>query len=767
MKFRYLFSLIALAALPLSAQLKTDIAGSRLINDYHALLRGEKVLNPDIRLAGSPVAPHDGMSRASSVAADPGQALVGVIITMADGYSAYAADFGSLADVQTVFDDDMLSACTTVANLEPLMALPEVKLVSVGFPKKPMIWNARAHAGVNGVHSGEGIDRAYTGKGVIVGMFDTGMDPNHLAFMDGDNTDLSRVKLVLTYTGDPGRITGTYDTPEKIANFTTENTNNNHGTHVMGIAAGAYKGPGTYHNGNSLQSDVSSMPLSGVAPQADIVMAGGTLYNNSIANGVEKLIDYAESQGKPAVINLSLGSLLGAHDGTDSDCQTLARLGKRAIICVAAGNDGDVKCAFKASAGLKAVTRTIGIAPYVSGDVPEALVWSDSDKPFSKFEFVLFDATGTQVYAATIGNTNGVNKYFVPSASSSSGTNYTKVSAMDEGFDASSYFQIRTFVNSTNQKYVAQIAHRLKPTATESLRAAIRVKLTSSQTVYGLISDGTFTNHGLNASGWVDGTSDGSISAMATGENILVVGAYNTTPSFGRISGGIWTPEDNVGDVASFSSYGTAYDPSGDILLNRSLPDVSAPGVCIISAQNSYYNNGNGLYSTATAAADKGGKSYYWHQMSGTSMATPFTTGTVALWLEADPNLTIDDVKAVVKNSSAAQGSTSDEKARWGAGQLQALKGIEEVIQKRSAIGSVFEDPDKRFILQQADGQLDIFVAGADRVAAALYNISGQQVDSASANADRLTVDTSRLVRGIYVLRVDTPQGRFTRKVML
>lgn len=117
---------------------------------------------------------------------------------------------------------------------------------------------------------------------------------------------------------------------------------------------------------------------------------------------MQNVIDYAKSVDKPAVVNLSLGNLLGPHDGSDAICQALTRQGKEAIICVASGNDGENACAMTMSGGRSASSRINGVqfnydtsctSPYV------AQFWGNNNDSF-KFEFVIYStATNSVVYA--------------------------------------------------------------------------------------------------------------------------------------------------------------------------------------------------------------------------------------------------------------------------------------------------------------------------------------------------------------------------------
>src|SRR5437870_2658728 len=72
-----------------------------------------------------------------------------------------------------------------------------------------------------------------------------------------------------------------------------------HGSHVAGIAAG------------------SDSMFNGVSPAADIVFVKTDFNNGHIANGIQYIFRVARELGRPAVINLSLGSHFDAHDGSD------------------------------------------------------------------------------------------------------------------------------------------------------------------------------------------------------------------------------------------------------------------------------------------------------------------------------------------------------------------------------------------------------------------------------------------------------------------
>jgi len=238
-----------------------------------------------------------------------------------------------------------------------------------------------------------------TGKGVIIGMVDSGLDLANEDFKD--NEGKTRVLYLWDQTDNLGPHPWEYD-------YGTEWTKNDidqgnyrqtatsgHGTYTTGIAAGSGKATG---NG------VPQYTYVGVAPEADLIVVNTDLSNNSkVTDAVLYIGNKAEQLGKPWVANLSMGAFWGPRDGTSLFEQiiygiTNQDLGKGKVIVVSAGNEGydpnnpeviqnneehrnNKNHARKQGYGL--VTMEVDASSIFDNDIVWNEIWYPSNQPFN------------------------------------------------------------------------------------------------------------------------------------------------------------------------------------------------------------------------------------------------------------------------------------------------------------------------------------------------------------------------------------------------
>lgn len=667
---------------------------------------------------------------------------------------------------------DMAMISLPLCDVDSLVAQDWVRQVSFGGEATPLLDMARGATGVDAVHDGtaDGLEHQYTGAGVIVSLYDTGLDPNHINFLNDDKS--SRVKGITTVTG-AAASQQYYESKRQISSFTTENSGETHGTHVLGIAAGSYKGDAEF------AGTTGNMPYYGVATGADIVVGCGSLSNNCILKGVKYAVDKSKELGKPAVINLSLGSTTGSHDGLSTFGRQLNELGKDAIIVVAAGNDGDIpmgltKLFAEGDTQLKTFPAPYNISsgainntsPNYNGTIE---IYGSDNRPF-KCSVVIYTRRGltgeiTDQYTVEA-STSGKRTYL---GGSSTGSQYVKLKNFDAASSSTSYMDISSNVDTYSNRYSVTINHHLDMRA-ESTRSYIgliiegepgqRINMygnCANQSDTGVYS--TFIDRYIE--GWSSGSPDGSINDMACGENVIAIGSFNTRKQWPLINGTVRRYSGSgydEGKISGFSSYGTMSDGS-------TLPDVAAPGCGMISSVSAYYSKLN--ESAICGMTESSIRNYHWDNMQGTSMAAPFASGVFALWLEADPTLTIADIKRIVKATSKRDSyvNSDDVPAHWGAGKIDALAGIKKVLDDKASVGAIFADDERNFILTPVDGGYNVYVAGESALNVTLYDASGRTVASVSADGNTVDVDTSSLRAGVYILSAQGNTQRHTAKI--
>ena len=175
--------------------------------------------------------------------------------------------------------------------------------------------------------------------------------------------------------------------------------------------------------------------------------------------------------------------------------------------------------------------------------------------------------------------------------------------------------------------------------------------------------------------GWTEGDTHSTCSELGgTGRGIISVGCWQTKNEYTTLGG---VPmELNLGtangSVSSFSSQGPTLD-------GRMKPEIVAPGMCIVSAISSYYDYFEA--SECAGRSKKGDNYYYYAANGGTSMAAPFITGTIALWLEANPQLSPEDIRGIFSRTAQNDEFTAAAKPGGaGYGKIDAYAGLVDIL---------------------------------------------------------------------------------------
>ena len=680
------------------------------------------------------------------------------IVTMNDGWSMSVLKEYDV-DITLNIDDNMFVASIPSDKIQDFADNSEVFYVEFGRTFRPMLDKARPASNVTQVQEGfdyNGATMSFNGKNVVAGVMDTGIDPNHVNFK-------GRVIGAHSFTNNSGAVSSA-TTSLMISRFKTDNTKETHGTHVAGIMAGSYNGEGSCAG---FAAATMPIPYYGVATGSSIIMAGGSLSETNIIKGVQLIVDGAKNAGLPAVVNLSLGSNNGPHDGSGSLERAITKSGKDAVICISSGNEGDEKI----FVGSKFTDTKTELKTFITDNTSGGVdIWSNSAEPLSVSVGIYSTATGKVTEVATVTDKN---------QSAVCGGDFTKY--------MSGSCTLSSEVNALNNRFHVLMSGNFQPKGTgNNVALIIRGKAGQQVYVYGYTNSDyypntQFTNNRL--SGYTDGTTDGSINDMACAPGTIAVGAYTTRTSWPTFDGTysyIAAANLPLNEVSSFSSFGTTYQ-------GVDLPVICAPGANIISSLNRYYteNITSPNKSKELSASVDGTKATdpvnYWGPMQGTSMSCPYVSGTIALFLEADPELDVNDCIDILKTTAIKQntgtgslpgisGSLNSKAKQWGAGKLDALAGIKEVLRRKSnsGIGNVMADGTGYVIEPTGRGVYNVMVDGAASLSVRVYNVQGVAVAEALAHGNELTIDASGVANGVYILVIEAPNmSPISKKIAL
>ncbi len=654
---------------------------------------------------------------------------------------------GSSPDILSAYGAEITSSAmgfatvkATAAQLGRMAADARVRHMSLPRKAKLFLNDAHARTGVNRIKSGDGLVQPYTGKGVLALIEDIGFQPAHPMMMRADGTS-----KVVYFRDEDGNVLTTLGQLQEYESYL-----NYHGTHTSTILSGS-------------KVTAGGVAYEGVAPGVDMACFAMTLTGLNMSETLVHLADYAYKQtARPKVVSLSIGNMATAATDNDDDILALLdTLGQQMPVCVSAGNSGyEPACVYHvcAAGGEKLLVRACTAAEQdVSGEYPpvsgEYYFSTTTDKPLKVT--VLITRYGEVVYRMPVldKNTDGKYTYLSGLASDADNDEYLHNDTFTEQFGG--VLGIASRLNGCG-RYVATVTvDRLNMTPYGEYGIAFLIEGEGGQVVK---ASGDVFNTYLTAAdesleeGAVTDclSADGNGDAWAMAKSIIPVGAYNS-----RIyEKDIKVDHEVLDSLATFSSYAHLLD-------GRTIPYITAPGNNVTSGYNRY--NGSERPYLPLIAID--GTEDSLCEEGGTSMATPYVAGTIALWLEADSCLSVSEVKEILASTAVKDRYVTDDIA-WGHGRLDSYNGLKEVL-SRAATALRPISADKDFLMRQTGKQVDVFVAGETSLAASLYNMGGALVARTAASGGQLTLDASSLPAGVYVLQVQGASTSHSAKIVI
>jgi subtilisin family serine protease len=500
-----------------------------------------------------------------------------------------------------------LRALPGVRSVHPVHHHTRMLTTSVPYVRAPAFWGAKPPAG------------GFTGKGIRIGIIDSGIDYLHADFGGSGRTDDYQAN-------DPTLIEpGTFPTPKVVGGFDlagddydsstpgfdTPNpdadpldpSGDGHGSHVAGIAAGF----GVLADGSTFAGPYDASVYThnfrigpGVAPEALLyaIKIFGTTGSTALAvEGMDWAADPdgdGNTEDHLDVVNLSLGSPFGSQDPMDPEQIAIRQLSSLGcVVVVAAGNEGD--------------THYIVGSPSVAPEAISVANIFDDGVPLSSVRIT--------APPAVAGSYISLEGAFTPSLQAVGPVEAPVVASEPaDGCD--------TLSNGSALSGAIALIDRGSCFFSDKVRAAQKAG------AVGVIIVNNIPGLPVPMAGTGD-TSDLTIPAVMIGEadgTLLRRQLANGLTARLAATAGILHPE-LAGRVEESSSRGPVLESS------RLKPDIAAPGSGIVSVK---------------AGAGTDGIAQW-----GTSMSTPHVAGAAALVRQAHPEWSASDIKAALMNSAA------------------------------------------------------------------------------------------------------------------
>ena len=153
----------------------------------------------------------------------------------------------------------------------------------------------------------------------------------------------------------------------------------------------------------------------------------------------------------------------------------------------------------------------------------------------------------------------------------------------------------------------------------------------------------------------------------------------------------------------------------------------------------------------------------YW---GGTSQATPLVAGIVSLMLSINPNLTVEEIRTILRNTAEDQiGNPSEDTIGWdqyyGAGRVNALNALSYVQSLSNESFTSFENI--KIYPNPVNEKLNIkFLANHYNFNISIYDITGRFIKEYNNIND--SIDVSQLKNGVYVLYINFDNKRIIKK---
>ncbi len=260
---------------------------------------------------------------------------------------------GSLEDVREIAASvtELMNGYAIVVireeRIEELAAIAQVEFIE---KPKSLYFGAETGRQVSCIDTVQDAPYNLSGRGVLVGIVDSGIDYENPDFRYEDGTTRIAALWDQSAAGTPpaGYAVGAEYTREQINAALAETDparrfqivpsrdTSGHGTAVSGIAAGSGRGStGRQYRGAAPEAELLVVKMGVPRPE-------GFPRTTELMQGVDYVIRKALELRMPVAVNISFGNTYGSHDGTSLVERFLNDIADswKNVICVGSGNEG-------------------------------------------------------------------------------------------------------------------------------------------------------------------------------------------------------------------------------------------------------------------------------------------------------------------------------------------------------------------------------------------------------------------------------------------
>lgn len=513
-----------------------------------------------------------------------------------------------------------------------------------------------------------------TGKGVVVGVMDIGFDLTHPSYLS-PTTGESRIRAVWdqldqSEDGEEMAVGRSYTTPQQLSQkqHTADAHLSSHGTHTSNTAAGS--GLEGMPSVSSTDGTLSQSIYTGMAPEADLCLVCNIVSTNKEVVpedqhqlyttatdllGFQYIFDHAESIGQPCVISFSEGQ----HQDLDENQlynEVLSQMvGPGRILCSSAGNEGQKGSYLHKSRG----TQQAGA--FLTANSNQAYYTLRSEQATQiKLTFYDQDGSTTEWNSDAKKLTDHPDSLFVDTVSIA---------------DTKCAIHYITYPSCFDPDKLATelLIQDIQAYNIGTSRRTVSMQVSGEDNdIEVFASGGYFTTNDRNPA-LSDYTLDHNILFPGSAPDAICVGNSSYRTTFLNANNEwctLFGTNEHDGMLSPHSSVGPTME-------GLTKPDVSAPGMNVISALSSWYDESKrDRDADVVSRFNYNGRTYGWWAESGTSMSTPATAGIIALWLELCPTLSPTDIKTIFQHSCTLPPFASPlPNNQYGWGNIDALAG--------------------------------------------------------------------------------------------